>query len=426
VASRVRGAACGVVIAALLGAGCGGELHSSDDDSDAASDVDAGGADAPSADAPTADARAVDAPVIDAQIADGSPPDAPSVDANLCGNPAVIPNLTHGAWNPLLVPRSATAAHGSDNIYAPDIIRVSGDLCLMWYGGQGSDGHDRIFLATSTDCHHWHHYPADDAPQAVVDSGGANHVNDPSVVRVGGTYYMYYTVAATGIDDRIHLATSADGLTWTAQGLVLDVGAAGTWDDFKVGRPAVLHLGGTFYLWYDGNDSTNRHVGLATSSNGTAFTKHPANPMVLHAGAVDVERIDGTYVMVREAGDGVYASTSADGVAWCDQGKIASLSGGAWDQHGHVTPFVHAPSGSFAALYVGGASDACWCKNRIGALYPNGFVFPPDPTSGCENCVGAHPDCTAACRAGGVGVEGYCAVPGSSDPGNCCACVPAP
>jgi predicted GH43/DUF377 family glycosyl hydrolase len=404
-----------------LSLACGGQLNT--DGRDDAGTIDSGSG---SADASVLDARLVDGPALDAAASDAHLPDAVAIDANLCGNPSVIPSLAHGTWNPLLTPRAATAAHGSDNIYAADIIKVSSNLCLMWYGGQGSDGHDRIFLATSTDCQHWHHYPADDAPEAVIDSASSNHVNDPSVVAVGGTYYLYYTDAATGIDDRIHLATSSDGVTFTKQGLVIDVGGAGSWDDFKVGRPAVLHIGATFYLWYDGNDGASRHVGLATSSNGTTFTKHPANPLVLNAGAVDVELVDGTYIMVREAGDGVYASTSADGSTWCDQGKIANLSGGAWDQHGHVTPFIHAASTDFDALFVGGASDACWCKNRIGALYPSGYVFPADPSTGCSNCIGAHADCSAACRAATLGVEGYCAVPGSTDPGNCCACVPLP
>lgn len=340
----------------------------------------------------------------------------------------MLPGFVHGAWNPALTPRPSTAAHGDDNIYAPDILRVRSDLCLMWYGGQGGDGHDRIFLATSTDCTHFHHYPDDDAPAAVIDNATSNHVNDPSVVRVGATFYLYYTDAATGIDDRIHLATSADGVSWTKQGLVLDVGPAGAWDDFKVGRPSVLHDGALFYLYYDGNDGTSRHVGLATSSDGVHFTRSAANPLVLNAGAVDVEYVTSgsqpTWVMVREGGSGVFASTSGDGVTFCDQGQISTLSGSAWDAYGQVTPFLWKDAaGQLASLWVGGASDACWCHNRIGALLGSGLSWPADPSAGCGACLGGSPDCTTACRAGGYGVEGYCANPGSTDPGACCACV---
>ncbi|MFN2168436.1 MAG: hypothetical protein ACK2U9_19555, partial [Anaerolineae bacterium] len=263
--------------------------------SDAATGSDAGTPDAATgsdaaigSDAGTPDA----ATGSDAALQDAAPQDAattPDAAPDPCGDPSVIPTFTHGAWNPVLTPRAGTAAHGDDNIYAPDILRLGAHLCLMWYGGQGGDGHDRIFLATSTDCFHFKHYPDQDAPVAVLDNGTSNHVNDPSVIAVNGVYYMYYTDAASGIDDRIHLATSPDGVTWTKQGEVIGVGAAGAWDDYKVGRPAAFHQGTTFYVWYDGNDGSSRHVGLATSPDGFTFTKHASNPLVLNAGAVDVE-----------------------------------------------------------------------------------------------------------------------------------------
>ncbi len=347
--------------------------------------------------------------------------------ADPCGDPSVLAPLLDDQTNPVLSPVPADADHGRDNIYAPEVVRVSDSLCLMWYGGQGTDGHDQIFLATSTDCFHWHHYPSEGNPAPVITSAGANHVNDPSVVFVSGVWYLYYTEAATAEDDRIHLATSTDALTWTRQGRVLDVGASGAWDSLKVGRPAVRYEDGVFKLWYDGNDGTARHVGLATSSDGYSFTRHAANPLVLHAGAVDVKRLGETYVMLREAGDGTYASTSADGLSWCDQGRILGLSGQPFDAYGQVTPFLYSRDGaSLDAVLYGGASDPCWCKNRIAQVYVATQDAPPDPSAGCEACLVGADDCAEACREAGLGVEGVCAVPGSADPSACCACIPAP
>lgn len=343
-------------------------------------------------------------------------------ETDLCGDPGVIPSFDAPS-EPVLTPVDGDDDHGSDNIYAPDVVRVSDSLCLMYFGGQGGDGHDRIFLATSTDCHHWAPWPDREDPEAIIDNGSANHVNDPSVVVVDGTWYLYYTVAATGEDDRIHLATSTDGFTWSPQGLVLDVGESGSWDSWKVGRPAVIHRDGAFWLYYDGNDTTARHVGVATSTDGRSFTRHPANPLLLNVGAVDVERVGDTLVMLAESHVGTYAQTSADGLTWCDQGLIFGLTGADWDVYGQVTPFLFTRDGSsFDALFFGGASDACWCRNRVGQALPAGDARPADPDEGCGGCV-EDSDCTQACRDGGYGVDGVCAAPGSTDPGACCACV---
>lgn len=388
----------------------------------------AGGAD--TSDGGTGDSGAADTrPTDTADAPDSGRDTGTSIDTSTdtstpdpCGDRSVIPTLAH-AGGPVLSPATGDGDHGSDNIYAPDVVRVSDSLCLMYYGGQGSDGHDRIFLATSTDCYHWAHWPDRDAPAAIVDNGSSNHVNDPSVVVVGGTWFMYYTDAATGIDDRIHLATSPDGFRWTKQGLVLDVGPSGAWDDGKVGRPSVVHRDGQFWLYYDGNDGTARHVGVATSSDGRSFTRHPSNPLVLDAGAMDVERIGDTWVMVHESWSGTYAATSADGVSWCGQGLVFASTGAGWEAYGHVTPFVHTRDGArIDALLFGGASDSCWCHNRIGQALPASDAFPTDPDAGCGGCVDDS-DCTQACRDGGYGVDGVCAAPGSTDPGACCACV---
>ena len=342
-----------------------------------------------------------------------------------CGDSSVIPSFSHGS-GPAITPVSTDDDHGSDNIYAPDIVRVSDALCLLYYGAQDAEGHDQIFVATSTDCHNWAPWPDRADPEPVLANGSSNHINDPSVVVVGGTWFMYYTDAATGIDDRIHLATSSNGFNWTARGEVLGVGGAGSWESLKVGRPSVLHHDGTFWLYYDGQDGTARHVGLATSPDGRSFTRHAANPLLLNAGAMDVERIGETWVLVHESQSGSYAATSADGLSWCDQGLILATSGAAWDRYGHVTPAVYSRDGSrFDALYFGGASDSCWCRNRVGVALPSGDPTPPDPDAGCGGCVGGS-DCTEACRDGGYGVDGFCAVPGSADPGACCACVSGP
>lgn len=320
--------------------------------------------------------------------------------------------------NPVVVPTKSASMNGADNIYAPDIHVVSG-VYAMFYGAQGGDGSDRIFLAWSKNRAEWRKYPSDAAPAPVLDKGASNHVNDPSAVYVGGKWRMYYTDAATGIDDRIWLAESTKLTGFAKVKMVLDKGPTGSWEAEKVGRPSVLYEGGVYKMWYDGQASGARHVGYATSSDGLTFTRHPQNPVFKNAGAIDVKKIGGVYVMVREAGDGTYWASSPDGICWVDRGKLFGLSGAAYDQYGQVTPFLDVTAGKLEAVWFGGASAASWDKNRIAVAWASGFSAPSG--GGCTACTTSGLSCSEACQ--GVGISaGVCGNPGSTSPGSCCAC----
>lgn len=333
------------------------------------------------------------------------------------GWPSSFPLSPH---NPIMVATTADALQGQDNIYAPDLQPLAGGWA-MWYGGQGSDGHDRIFLATSKDAVHWRKWPADSAPKAALDHGSSNHVNDPSVVRVGSTWYMYYTDAPVGIDDRIWLAQSTTLTGFKKVQQVLGPGPAGSWESLKVGRPAVLYEGGVFKMWYDGQDGTSRHVGYATSTDGKTFVRHASNPVFKNAGAVDVKKVGGVYVMLRESGQGTYWATSKDGIhCWKNRGQLFGKSGKPYDAHGQVTPFLQVVSGQVKAVWFGGAKVSTWNENRIAVAYPSGTTVPAG--GGCTACVPAGWSCSAACQNASAGAKGTCGAPGSTNPSACCAC----
>lgn len=329
--------------------------------------------------------------------------------------------LTLASANPLLVATAGTAAQGADNVYAPDLHEFAG-LRIMWYGAQGADGHDRVYLAWSRDGAQWRKWPSDAAPAPVLDVGTSNHVNDPSVLRVGDGWRMYYTDAPTAENDEIWLAESATLTGFRKTARVLGRGPVGAWDGDKVGRPSVLYEGGLYRMWYDGSAGGRRHVGLATSADGVTFTRAPQNPVLLDAGAVDVKRVGGVYVMLREGGDGTYLAISKDGVCWVDRGKLVGLSGGAFDRYGQVTPSLELDGDRVRALWFGGASAPAWNKNRIAAAFPMGAA---PSGGGCSQCTTAGLSCAAACQAGGRGAEGSCAFPGSTMVGMCCACQPS-
>lgn len=346
--------------------------------------------------------------------------------ACVAGNCACDPALPSGwtaftlyAANPVLVPSRQVALQGSDNVYAPE-VRHDGQFYSMWYGAQGGDGHDRIFFASSTDGYTWQKWPSGASPAPVLDVGGSNHVNDPSLVYDGATYRMYYTDADVGINDRVWLATGASPTAFAKVKRVIDVGAAGSWEAVRVGRPSVVFEKGTYRMWYDGFDGAGRHVGYAESTDGETFVKYSGNPVFRNAGAVDVKKVGGVYVMLRESGDGTYFATSVDGLCWVDRGLLFGKSGSAYDAYGQVTPFLFVEHDEATAVYFGGASASTWDKNRIAIAHVTGVV---PPASGCTGCVPPGSTCAEACASAGAADYGTCGSPGSQTAGACCACA---
>lgn len=86
-------------------------------------------------------------------------------------------------------------------MYAPN-LQKDGQRWLMWYGSQGVDGRDRIHLTESDDGIGFKKLGV------VIDCATANHLNDPSVVRVGDSWWMFYTGAQTSEEDQTAAAVS--------------------------------------------------------------------------------------------------------------------------------------------------------------------------------------------------------------------------
>ena len=112
---------------------------------------------------------------------------------------------------------------------------------------------------------------------------------------VDGIYHLFYQGHADGSPllrfyDIGH-ATSEDGINWVKDPAnpVLTRGSAGEWDEDSVAVAAVIHDGTEFRMWYGGSRGEGDSVGYATSSDGTTWTKHADNPVMIPgpAGAFD-------------------------------------------------------------------------------------------------------------------------------------------
>ncbi len=179
-------------------------------------------------------------------------------------------------------------------------------------------------------------------------NGDNDNVEDPSVIKVGSTYVMYYAATAEdGGASKIFQATSPDGVTWTRAngGAAVLSGTAGAFDEFGVSGPEVIYdaldVGAPYKMWFAGQGTTFGGIGYATSADGVTWTKYtaggPAPVAVLDHGspgaadsfsAADPSVIkDGTTWKMWYTGDDsskkrIAYATSTDGVTWGKGGSV--------------------------------------------------------------------------------------------------------
>lgn len=96
-----------------------------------------------------------------------------------------------------------------------------------------------------------------------------------SIIQIGDTYYYYYAIGSLFTD--IYAVTTTDFINWTDQGSVMSAGG-GAWDD-DVWCPVVINESGTYHMMYNGEFGGDEKVGLANSSDGITWTKYASNPV---------------------------------------------------------------------------------------------------------------------------------------------------
>ncbi|RZQ65618.1 beta-xylosidase [Amycolatopsis suaedae] len=192
----------------------------------------------------------------------------------------------------------AAGGPGAPYNYGPALMR-DGALNRMWwcsqYPGAAPPGDD-ILYGEAAGLDGPFRAPGGAPPRAVLSGapGGFDgvHTCDPSVLRVGGTYYLYYTGAAGdhALGNSIGLATSTDGLTWTrANGgrpilnPAHDVHRDNT---YGAGQPAAVFLDGWFYLMF--TDTTGKAAGWNGAGQFIVRSRDPA-----FAGGIETVGPDG-------------------------------------------------------------------------------------------------------------------------------------
>jgi predicted GH43/DUF377 family glycosyl hydrolase len=154
----------------------------------------------------------------------------------------------------------------------PSVI-VDGGTYKMWYTHVDGSGNWTIYYADSPDGVTWSNRQQVLAPQG---SGWEQvRVGGPSVIKDGATYKMWYNGRDSAAGWTIGYAESSDGLSWTNRQQVLDVGAPGHWDSQMVREPSVIKDGGTYKMWFEGTAAWPVfRIGYATSPDGTHWTEY--------------------------------------------------------------------------------------------------------------------------------------------------------
>jgi len=162
--------------------------------------------------------------------------------------------------NPVVSP---VESYETDGAFNPAVIYEDGKF-KMWYRVM-SGGKSSIAYAESTDGINWVKYGV------VLQNGSAGEPDsvgceDPMVIKYNDTYYMFYA-GYDGSKAVTMLAKSNDGINWTKVGVVLDVGASGSYDSEYAKAGRVVWNGSKWLMFYEAGDGTTSRVALAESDS---------------------------------------------------------------------------------------------------------------------------------------------------------------
>ncbi|MGL5890688.1 MAG: T9SS type A sorting domain-containing protein [Bacteroidia bacterium] len=176
-------------------------------------------------------------------------------------------NWTKYAGNPVLTAGSIT---DWNNLLISNVsVLLDIDTFKLWFAApdgylnsQITDGKGNIGYATSVDGINWTKYPNPVLVAGVGNSPDSAVVAEPSVIKIGNTYHMWYSMINSWAIENFSVgyATSADGINWTkySGNPVLPLGGLGTWDRYWSAHPGVVYnpQNGDLFMYYTGRDST--------------------------------------------------------------------------------------------------------------------------------------------------------------------------
>ncbi len=198
-----------------------------------------------------------------------------------------------GIRGSVLDPSPDPAAFDSSHVGIGCVLQEDGLFWMWYFGGDHSRslvaGQPRkglsmaCGLAVSRDGEHWFRLRGPERG-AFLEPGGQGQFDLqfaawPKVLRhpAGGYLMTYHTLDPVAFTFHVGVATSPDGFAWTRHGEILGPGGPGSFDERGIATRQVLWLGDRFVMVYEGN-SADRYIGLglAWSRDGLHWEKDPA------------------------------------------------------------------------------------------------------------------------------------------------------
>ena len=167
----------------------------------------------------------------------------------------------------------------SAGTFNPAVVRYHGKF-VMLYRAQDKNGTSRLGYAESTDgIHFTRRSQPVFSPEADYEKDGG--VEDPRLVKFGGTYYLTYT-GYNKKDAQLCLATSKDLVHWQRQGVILPA-YKGHWNVrwTKSGAIVPEKINGKYWMYFLGTTADNiDQMGLASSTDLIHWTEATDVPVL--------------------------------------------------------------------------------------------------------------------------------------------------
>jgi len=209
----------------------------------------------------------------------------------------------------------------------------------------------------------------------------------------------------------IAYSESEDGVHWTGPRIVLEVDPGIEWEKSDVNRPHVLKVGNTWYMWYTGQNRERQRsaIGLATSRDGLHWERIEANPVLEPTGGWEKNSImcphvlyeSGKFRMWYSAGemyepDAIGYAESEDGIHWRREPSNPVLRpAGGWESDRVTAACIVPRENDYLAFYIGFAEG--FEKAQIGMArsadgihnwerYPRNPIIKPGPPGSWDDC----------------------------------------